>query len=47
MRQIYKYYPVIGLRLIPGLKARILHEGGGYLVRANATGYGSANPAWL
>ena len=39
MRQIYEYHPVIGFRFIPGLKARIPHEGGGYLVRANATGF--------
>jgi carbamoyltransferase len=39
MRQIYEYHPVIGFRFIPGLKARIPHEGGGYLVCANATGF--------
>ena len=32
-RQLLEYHPRIGHRFIPGLKARIEHEGGGYLVR--------------
>ncbi|NIR28428.1 MAG: hypothetical protein GWN84_03705 [Gammaproteobacteria bacterium] len=39
MRQIFEYHPVIGFRFIPGLKARIPYERGGYLIRANATGF--------
>ncbi len=39
MRQIYEYHPVIGFRFVPGIKARIPHEGGGYLVRTNETGF--------
>jgi lysophospholipase L1-like esterase len=41
MRQIYEYHPTIGLRFVPRIKARIPHEGGGYLVRTNATGFRS------
>ncbi|MES2149511.1 MAG: GDSL-type esterase/lipase family protein [Pseudomonadota bacterium] len=41
MRQIYEYHPVVGYRFIPNLKARIPHEGGGYLVQVNATGFRS------
>lgn len=39
MRQIYEYHPVIGFRFIPETKARIPHEGGGYLVRTNESGF--------
>ena len=41
MRQIYEYHPTIGFRFVPGLKARVPHEGGGYLVRTNDTGFRS------
>ena len=41
MRQIYEYHPRIGFRFVPGLKARVPHEGGGYLVRTNETGFRS------
>ena len=41
MRQIYEYHPTIGLRFVPQIKARVPHEGGGYLVRTNATGFRS------
>ena len=41
MRQLYEYHPVIGYRFIPNLKARIPHEGGGYLLEANACGFRS------
>lgn len=41
MRQTYEYHPVIGFRFVPDLKARIQHEGGGYLVRTNSTGFRS------
>jgi carbamoyltransferase len=39
--QLYEYHPVIGYRFIPGLKARLEHEGGGYLVRVNDAGFRS------
>jgi carbamoyltransferase len=38
-RNIFEYHPVIGYRFIPGLKARLRHEGGGYLVRCNSMGF--------
>lgn len=38
-RQLFQYDPIIGYRFIPGLKARVEHEGGGYLVRVNQTGF--------
>jgi carbamoyltransferase len=38
-RQLFQYDPVIGYRFIPGLKARVEHEGGGYLVRVNQAGF--------
>jgi carbamoyltransferase len=41
IRQLYEYHPVIGFRFIPGLKTRVLHEGGGYLVQVNETGFRS------
>ncbi len=39
MRQIFQYDPVIGYRYIPGLNARIPHEGGGYLFQVNSAGF--------
>jgi lysophospholipase L1-like esterase len=44
MRQVYEYHPVVGYRFIPNLKARIPHEGGGYLLEANASGFRSNRP---
>ena len=44
MRQVYEYHPVIGYRFIPHLKARIQHEGGGYLLQANEMGFRSNRP---
>lgn len=41
MRQFLEYDPVIGYRYIPGLKARIPHESGGYLIRTNEAGFRS------
>ena len=40
-RQLFEYHPIIGYRFIPGLKVRIPHESGGYLVRVNETGFRS------
>jgi len=39
IRQLFKYDPIVGYRYIPGLKARIPHEGGGYLIRVNDSGF--------
>ena len=38
-RNLYEYHPVTGYRFIPGIKARVRHEGGGYLVKANRAGF--------
>ena len=38
-RNLFRYDPVIGYRFVPGLKGRVRHEGGGYLVRINAQGF--------
>jgi hypothetical protein len=38
-RQCFEYHPATAYRFIPGLKARIPHESGGYLVRANGDGF--------
>ena len=40
-RSVFQYHPTYGFHFIPGVKARIPHEGGGYLVRANAAGFRS------
>lgn len=40
-RQLFEYHPRIGYRFIPSLKARVLHEAGGYFVRVNQTGFRS------
>lgn len=40
-RVIYEYHPIFGKRFIAGIKARIEHEGGGYLIRANGAGFRS------
>src|SRR5262245_16826505 len=38
-RNLYEYHPVTGYRFIPSIKARIRHEAGGYLVKANRAGF--------
>jgi hypothetical protein len=38
-RQLFQYDPAFGYRFIPGQKARVAHEGGGYLLRANGAGF--------
>ena len=38
-RQLMQYDEAIGYRFAPGLKVRIPHEGGGYLVRTNREGF--------
>lgn len=40
-RSIFQYHPTYGFHFIPGVKARIPHESGGYLVRANRAGFRS------
>jgi len=39
MRQIFQYHPVVGYTFVPEVRARIPHETGGYLVRANRVGF--------
>jgi hypothetical protein len=41
MRDLLQHHPTIGYRFVPGLKARVIHESGGYLIRANETGFRS------
>jgi carbamoyltransferase len=38
-RQLFEYDPTFAYRFIPNLKARVDHEGGGYLLRTNAQGF--------
>ena len=38
-RRLFQYHPTIGYHFIPGLKARVSHEGGGYLFRTNSAGF--------
>src|SRR5437588_8209163 len=38
-RQQFEYHPGFAYRFIPGLRARIAHEQGGYLVRVNSSGF--------
>ena len=41
VRQIYQYDPIAGYKFVPEIKARIMHSGGGYLVRTNRAGFQS------
>jgi GDSL-like Lipase/Acylhydrolase family len=38
-RRLFQYHPVIGYHFIPHLKARVEHEGGGYLLQSNGAGF--------
>jgi hypothetical protein len=38
-RQLFQHHPVFGYHFVPGLKTRIDHENGGYLVRVNESGF--------
>jgi carbamoyltransferase len=38
-RQLFEYHPVIGYRYIPGIKARVPYESGGFLIRVNSSGF--------
>ena len=40
-RQCLEYHPVMAFRYVPGLRARIPHEAGGYLMRVNSEGFRS------
>jgi len=40
-RQLLEYHPGLGYRFIPGLRARVRHESGGYLVATNGHGFRS------
>lgn len=39
MRQLFEYHPTIAYRFISGLRLRVEHEAGGYLVRTNSSGF--------
>lgn len=41
-RFLFEYHPTIGYHFVPGIKTRMRHEGGGYLVKCNAQGFRSA-----
>jgi len=38
-RQLFTYHPNIGYKFIPNIKARNLHESGGYLIQTNNVGF--------
>ncbi|HET9234763.1 MAG TPA: SGNH/GDSL hydrolase family protein [Candidatus Eisenbacteria bacterium] len=38
-RQLFEYHPVVGYKFVPGIKARVPHESGGYLLRTNQAGF--------
>ncbi len=40
-RQLFQYNPIIGYTFVPGLKTRVAHEGGGYLIQVNEAGFRS------
>src|SRR5687768_10383686 len=40
-RQLFVPDDAIGYRFVPGLRTRVEHEGGGYLVRTNQAGFRS------
>lgn len=43
-RQLFEYHATTGYRFIPGLRARVPHESGGYLVRVNESGFRCDHP---
>jgi hypothetical protein len=43
-RQLFQYHPVIGYQFVPGIKARVDHEAGGYLLRTNRDGFRCRHP---
>jgi carbamoyltransferase len=40
-RQLFEYDAAVGHRFVPGLRARVSHERGGYLIRVNQAGFRS------
>jgi carbamoyltransferase len=38
-RSVNQYHPRIGYTYIPGIKSRVPHESGGYLIRTNGSGF--------
>ncbi len=38
-RSLFRYHATLGHQFIPGLRARVDHEGGGYLLQTNAAGF--------
>lgn len=38
-RQLFEHHPTVGYRFIPEIKARNLHESGGYLIQTNNIGF--------
>lgn len=38
-RQLFQYHATVGYHFVPGLKARVEHEAGGYLMRTNQAGF--------
>jgi len=38
-RLLFEYHPLIGYRYIPGIKARVPYESGGFLIRVNSSGF--------
>jgi hypothetical protein len=38
-RQIFMFDPELGMKLIPNIRARKQHEGGGYLISSNSDGF--------
>jgi hypothetical protein len=38
-RDLFQHHPAFGYHFIPGIRARVEHEGGGYLLRANQAGF--------
>src|SRR5215470_562680 len=38
-RNVFQYHPLFGYTFIPGIKARIDHEAGGYLLQTNDAGF--------
>ncbi len=43
-RQLFQYHSTIGYQFVPNIKARIEHEGGGYLLRTNRDGFRCRHP---
>lgn len=42
-RQLFQHHETIGYQFVPGIKARVEHEAGGYLLRTNRDGFRCAH----